>query len=176
MTRIYTFNPLSLILGSAFLISLNVGTAAAQDRGSIVDTRAASPSHTIATVHVPHPFWIEGERLPAGDYTLSRVDDTVVLFRNAKAKAEAQAFLIPSGEAAPAGEHKLVFVGHGGRHYLTELWFADGKMTITSQFKPTRNSTDAQSQIKLVDVQSNRQNDGNDVQLCDSVSPSDICH
>lgn len=114
----------------------------------------AAPATTIATVHIPYQFSIEGTLLPAGDYTLSRVEDGV-LFRNARAGAEEQAFLIPAVGQPVVHEHKLIFVLHDGQHYLREVWNSDGRQIITSELGHPLSPGDTQSEVKIVKVNSN---------------------
>jgi hypothetical protein len=142
-----------LLIPSIMFVTLLAGpTASAQNQYSASDTRTLAAATPIATVHVPHPFWVEGARLPAGDYTLSRVAETIVLLRNTKAAGvEVEAFLVPSEDSAPAREPRLVFVVHEGRHYLTELWDRGGRMTVTSQLYPMWTSSDTLSQVPIVD-------------------------
>ena len=130
----------------AFLV-VAAGVAVGQTNGS--------GSTTTTTVQIPYDFWIVGTRLPAGDYTISPVVDTVVLFHNAKTKAKEQASLMPTGEAVAGGDHKLVFVVHNGQHYLREIWNADGRQIVTSQLRLFPATGDTVTEVRLVEQRSN---------------------
>jgi hypothetical protein len=101
------------------------------------------------TAHIPYDFWVEGALLPAGDYTLSSVEETVMIFRNEKANAEQQAFLLPRRNSS-VGEHKLVFVVRDGRHYLREIWKRDRMYVITSESYWPVGPGDTETQVPLI--------------------------
>lgn len=113
--------------------------------------QTAPSSTTTITVQIPYDFWIVGTRLPAGEYTLSPVVDTVVLFHNAKTKAKEQASLMPTGEPGAPGDHKLVFVVHNGQHYLREIWDSNGRQIVTSQLRLFPGTGDTMTEVRLVE-------------------------
>jgi hypothetical protein len=104
-----------------------------------------------ATAQIPYDFWVEGTLLPAGDYTLSRIEETVVVFRNSKADAQEEAFLLPTGDRVADTDHKLIFIVHEGRHYLRGVWDGDGRQVITSQLDVPLAPGDEETQVPLVE-------------------------
>src|SRR4051812_39821517 len=116
-----------------------------------------SSSTSTATVHIPYDFWIEGTFLPAGDYTLSRELETLVVFRNEGTEVEQQAFLMPTRTPVSAGDHKLVFVVQNGRHYLREIWNSDGRQVVTSEFGMPLSSGETTTQVLLVEKSPSRE-------------------
>jgi hypothetical protein len=136
----------TLVVLGIFLIAFLVAAA-----GVAVGQTNGSGTTPTTTVQIPYDFWIVGTRLPAGEYTISPVVDTVVLFHNAKTKAKEQASLMPTGEPVPAGDHKLVFVEHNGQHYLREIWNADGRQIVTSQLRLFPATGDTVTEVRLVE-------------------------
>jgi hypothetical protein len=135
---------------------------------SISETNAAYSARA-TRAQIPYDFWIVGTRLSAGEYTLSPVVDTVVLFRNVKTNATEQASLVPTGEQVATDNHKLVFVLHNGQHYLREVWNQNGRNVVTSQFNSPIADSDTQTEVRLVDEKREDQRAGqagNASQLC----------
>ena len=140
----------TLVVVGIFLIAFLVvaaGVAVGQTNGS-----ASTPT---ITVQIPYDFWIVGTRLPAGEYAISPVVDTVVLIRNLKTKAKEQASLMPTGDPVAPGDHKLVFVEHNGQHYLREIWSADGRQIVTSQLRLFPAAGDKETEVRLVEPKGN---------------------
>src|SRR5690349_5662711 len=100
----------TLVVVGIFLITFMVVAA-----GVAVGQTNGSDSTLTTTVQIPYDFWIVGTRLPAGEYAISPVVDTVVLIRNVKTKAKEQASLMPTGDPVAPGDQKLVFVEHNGQ-------------------------------------------------------------
>jgi hypothetical protein len=133
----------SLTTAVALLVMLT-GVALAQTQNA-----DATPT---ATAHIPYEFWIGGTRLSAGDYTISRVMDTVVLFRNVQTKAEAQAFMMPTETRnVPVNDEKVVFIVRDGQHFLREVWNSDGRQVMSSESGLPLEAADANSQVPLID-------------------------
>jgi hypothetical protein len=99
---------------------------------AVGQTDIRPPAVPGASARIPFDFWIGGSHLPAGDYALDSILDTLVIFRNARAKTQEHAFLVPTGDAVECKEYKLVFVLHNRQHYLRELWNSNGKAVLTS--------------------------------------------
>ena len=76
--------------------------------------------------HVPFPFLVENTTLPAGDYTVSRVDsgESALVIQN-QDKGTAVDFLTEAVEtksADPPDNGSLVFDVVSGKHFLSEVW------------------------------------------------------
>src|SRR5215475_6940205 len=140
-----------VVIGIFLLVSLFVAA------GVAVGQTKALPSTPRITAQIPYDFWIVATRLPAGQYTLSPVVYTVVLFRNAKTKAKEQASLMPTGEPVATGDHKLVFVVHNGQHYLREIWNSDGKQVVTTQLALPLVAGDTETEVRLVEQKRDNQ-------------------
>jgi len=150
-SKLHLFEPaIVLVFSFAFLFATADQGLSQTGKPIVTDADATSSARFTATAHIPYDFYVEGTHLPAGDYTISPVADTVVLFRNAEAKAVGQAFLVPTGESVPTGEERLVFVLRNGRHALTDVWTPSGKMVVTSQQNRASAATDERTQVALV--------------------------
>ena len=114
----------------------------------LTDTRPSAVP--VASARIPFDFWIGGSHLPAGDYALDSILDTLVIFRNARAKAQEHAFLVPSGDAVGCTEYKLVFVLHNRQHYLRELWNSSGKAVLTSYMGVAMVSADTLIEVPVI--------------------------
>ena len=133
-----------------FLIAFLVAAA-----GVAVGQTNGSDSTLATTVQIPYDFWIVGTRLPAGEYAISPVVDTVVLIRNVKTKAKEQASLMPTGDPVAPGDHKLVFVQHNGQHYPREIWDSNGRQIVTTQLRLFPGTGDNVTEVRLVEQKSN---------------------
>jgi len=162
-----------LVIGITVIIFI-FGTAGV----AISETNAAYSAHA-TRAQIPYDFWIVGTHLPAGEYILSRIVDTVVLFRNVKTKASEQASLVPTGERVATDDHKLIFVLHNGQHYLREVWNANGRHVVTSQLNSRLAESDTQTEVRLVDQKRETQmpgQAGSASQFCVADSPAEkIC-
>lgn len=107
-----------------------------------------SPAPRVAA-RIPFDFWVGGAHLPAGDYTLNFMLETLVLFRNAAANAQEQVFLVPTGEPGGSGEGKLVFVEQNRQYYLQELWNTNGRSLVTWRTGASLDKNDARFEITL---------------------------
>jgi hypothetical protein len=145
ITRYVIFLLLILVIGITAIIFI-VATA-----GAAVSEANAVHSGSSARAQIPYDFWIVGTHLPAGEYTLSPVVDTVVLFRNVKTNESEQASLVPTGERVATDNRKLVFVLHNGQHYLREVWNTNGRHVVTSQFNSPLADSDTQTEVRFLD-------------------------
>jgi hypothetical protein len=163
ITRFVIFLVLILVIGITAIIFIVANAGAAESEANAVQPASATRAQ------IPYDFWIVGTRLPAGEYTLSPVVDTVVLFRNVKTNATEQASLVPTGEQVATDNHKLVFVLHNGQHYLREVWNANGRHVVTSQLNSPIADSDTQTEVRLLDQNRESQRagrSGNASQLC----------
>lgn len=88
-----------------------------------------------ALVSIPFEFCVEGNCLPAGDYTIQHVESTsYLLFRNTNGKVSAAVFAVPlDEEPATEANSKLIFRVHNGRHYLYEGWGPFGRRVVAAE-------------------------------------------
>jgi hypothetical protein len=154
IVRLFKLRVLSSAIAFAFALVSLFATSnrvfSQTGKAIVTDADATAGVHFTATAHVPYDFYIEGTHFPAGDYTISPVADSVLLFRNADAHAVGQAFLVPTGEAVPARAEKLLFELRNGRHCLTDVWIPNGKMVVTSQQGRVSAATEARTEVNLV--------------------------
>lgn len=122
-----------LVIRAAAAMSLVVAFVLLTVILTIAQTTMQVPPAPVVTARIPFDFWIGGSHLPAGDYTVESILDTLVLFRNARANAQEHAFLIPTGNRVESWEYKIVFVVRNREYHLREVWNAKGKAVLTSQ-------------------------------------------
>ena len=91
--------------------------------------------------------------LPAGDYSISMDEASVVVFWNKKANVGQHAFLIP-GHLVPSKDYRLLFIVHDRRHYLRVIWYLDGAEVLSSQCHVSPAADDTEEQVAL-SVQTN---------------------
>jgi hypothetical protein len=151
LLKLCVLNPsIALAFALVLLFATNDRLFSQTEKAILTDKDATTSARFTATAHVPYDFYIEGTHFPAGDYTISPVADSVVLFRNADAHAVGQAFLVPTGEAVPVRAEKLLFAVRNGRHCLTDVWIPNGKMVVTSQQGRVSAATEARTEVSLV--------------------------
>ena len=103
----------------------------------------------IATAQIPYQFRIGGTLLPAGEYTLSPVVPSVIMFWNAKAKIGEQAFLLSTGDSISRDDCKLVFVERRGEHYLRSIWSSGAREVLLSELYVPLAAGDVRTEVKL---------------------------
>jgi hypothetical protein len=103
----------------------------------------------IATAQIPYEFTVDGTLLPAGEYSLTPIAPSVMLFWNAKAKVGEQAFLLSTGDSISSDDCKLVFVEHEGEHYLRSIWSSGAKQVLIFQFYVPLAAGDVRTEVKL---------------------------
>ena len=84
---------------------------------------------------IPFEFWIEGYRLPAGNYQIDLLESTsYLLFRSTEGKIIQVAYALPlDDDPAREGDSKLVFRVQNGRHYLYGGWGPFGRRVLTEE-------------------------------------------
>ena len=101
---------LLVLLGSLLLIALPIALTAQQ----------AKAAHAV----MPFDFWVEDEKLPAGDYVIEHIKSTsYFLFRSTDGKHLATGYtLLLADDACQTGEYKLIFRVEDGKHVLYGGW------------------------------------------------------
>ena len=123
--------------------------------GDTVCGQTAPPSTAItATAHIPFDFWIEGNPLPAGDYSVSVDGASIVVFWNKKANIGQHAFLIPTGQTVTSKDYSLLFIVHAGKHYLRAIWCSESIEVPGSQFHVSLAADDTEITVPM-SVQTN---------------------
>ena len=104
-------------LSRALALSALLAASAAHESASAQTARAIF-------VRVPFEFVVGEERLPAGDYTISRVvrdSEKTLLIRGADGRAKAAVHTNAAGPRSSSPDAKLVFTRHGEQYFLTRV-------------------------------------------------------
>ena len=82
------------------------------------------------TADIPFEFTVTGEKLPAGNYSVSRATeasgDTVLQVRSTDGQSTVTRFSIPVFTFNPKDKGRLVFHRYGDDYFLSEVWPAGG--------------------------------------------------
>ena len=91
---------------------------------------------TRATIDVPFDFYISGEKLPAGQYTLDRIVPTYVMLRSKDGKVQQDLYFIQTAVPLTNPQLKVIFALRDGKYYFAEVWSWYGKSQLSS-FTPS---------------------------------------
>ncbi len=128
----------TVLLGSlAFLIFAGQGVAQKQ---------------SVPHATVPFEFWIEGYRLPAGDYQIESLQSTsYLLFRSTDGRIIQVAYALPlDDDPAKESDCKLIFRIKDGRHYLYGGWGPFGRRVLTGESVRPVPSGDDRAEVPLI--------------------------
>lgn len=93
-----------------------------------VTARAQALSEGVIEADVPHPFIVKDTTLPAGKYTVKRLDDTqpnVLEIRSANGRT-AVVFEAENAQASQIPRNaELVFDKFGDQYFLSQIWTSD---------------------------------------------------
>ena len=84
------------------------------------------------TADIPFDFYIEGNKMPAGHYTLDLVAPTYVTIRSQDGKMQQDLYVLQAAIASPNMPTQLVFAVRDGKYYFAEIWSSLGKSQLTS--------------------------------------------
>jgi hypothetical protein len=127
----------SLCYFNCCLIVLLCGLASAQDhpvRGSI---------------DVPFDFYISGNKLPAGPYSLDVIAPTYVMLRSPDGKVQQDLYFVQMAPVDKNQPFKVIFALRDGKYYFSGVWSSYGKSQLTS-FTPKE--TDQTKDVPLKQV------------------------
>jgi hypothetical protein len=102
------------------------------------------------TIDVPFDFYIAGNKMPAGQYSLDLVVPTYATIRSKDGKLQQDLYFF---QIASPGKNKLsqvVFNLRDGKYYFSQVWSWLGKSQLNS-FTPQ--STDQTKDVPLVPVE-----------------------
>ena len=104
-----------------------------------------------AHVRISFDFWVQNEKLPAGEYELSHINSpTVVLFTSSDGKRSTEVFMLPvNNDPVKESESKLVFSVQNGRRYFYELWCVYGRRVSTSQYGKEAPNGDRRMEVPI---------------------------
>ena len=97
---------------------------------------AAQSQPTRGTIDVPFDFYISGEKLPAGQYTLDRIIPTYVMLRSKDGKVQQDLYFIQTSAPVKNPPLKVIFALRDGKYYFAEVWSWYGKSQLSS-FTPS---------------------------------------
>lgn len=81
---------------------------------------------------IPFDFYIAGNKLPAGPYTLSIIAPTYVLLRSKDGKTLQDLYFLQTAVAGKNPPSKIIFAVRNGKYYFAEIWSYLGKSQLTS--------------------------------------------
>ncbi len=84
------------------------------------------------TANIPFDFYIAGNKLPAGNYTLDLVAPTYVTIRSRDGKIQQDLYVLQAAIAGKNMPTQLVFAVRDGKYYFAEIWSSLGKSQLTS--------------------------------------------
>ena len=82
----------------------------------------AQQSGTIIVAHIPFDFVVRDKTLPAGDYTVTRAAQGVLMIRSRDCKAS-MVFNTNTVESTRT-RNELIFHRYGSRYFLSRVWTA----------------------------------------------------
>jgi hypothetical protein len=97
---------------------------------------AAQSKPTRGTIDVPFDFYISGEKLPAGQYTLDRIVPSYVMLRSKDGKVQRDLYFIQTAVPVKNSPLKVIFALRDGKYYFAEVWSWYGKSQLSS-FTPS---------------------------------------
>jgi len=98
------------------------------------------------TIDVPFDFYVSGEKLPAGQYTLDRIAPTYVMLRSKDGKLEQDLYFIQTAAPVKNPPLKAIFALRDGKYYFAEVWSWYGKSRLNSF---TRSASDLAKDVPL---------------------------
>ncbi len=81
---------------------------------------------------IPFEFYISGNKLPAGQYTLDLIAPTYAMLRSSDGKFQQALYFVQTAVADNKPVSQIVFVVREGKHYFSEVWGWFGKAQLTS--------------------------------------------
>ncbi len=102
------------------------------------------------TITVPFDFYISGNKMPAGQYTLSIVVPTYATIRSQDGKLQQDLYFFQIASPGKKPESKIIFNLRDGKYYLSQASTWLGKSQLTS-FTPK--STDQTKEIPLIPIE-----------------------
>jgi len=101
------------------------------------------------TADIPFEFYISGNKMPAGQYTLDIVAPTHVTIRSKDGKLQQNLYFIQTALPEKNPESKIVFKLRDGKYYFSEVWSWRGRSQLTS-FTPK--PSDQTKDVPLVSI------------------------
>jgi hypothetical protein len=102
------------------------------------------------TITVPFDFYISGNKIPAGQYTLSIVVPTYATIRSKDGKLQQDLYFFQIASPGNKPESKVIFSLRDGKYYFSQVssWLGNSQLT---SFTPQ--SSDQTKDVPLVPVE-----------------------
>jgi hypothetical protein len=85
-----------------------------------------------ATANIPFDFYISGNKMPAGQYTLDVVVPTYGIIRSQDGKLQQDMYFFQVASPGKNPESKIIFNLRDGKYYFSQVWSWLGKSQLTS--------------------------------------------
>lgn len=117
----------------------------------LLSGQGVAQKQRIAQTTVPFEFWIEGYRLPPGDYQIEFLGSTsYLLFRSTDGKIVQEVFALPLDNVpAKESDSKLIFRIQNSTHYLYGGWGPFGRRVLTGESVRPAPSGDARAEVPI---------------------------
>ena len=96
---------------------------------------SAQDHPTRGTMDVPFDFYISGNKLPAGQYSLDLIAPTYVMLRSKDGKVAQDLYFLQTAVAGKNPTAKVVFALRDGKYYFSQVWSWMGTAQLSS-FNP----------------------------------------
>ena len=106
---------------------------------------------------IPFKFWVQGQELQAGDYTLDNGFPGSATIRregsNSSVSVTVVLYAVPVERESP----RAIFVLRDGKYFLVELWGVQGRRVLTSEFPHRGEVGEQHRHVSLTVVESHDQ-------------------
>ena len=96
---------------------------------------SAQDHPTRGSIDVPFDFYISGNKLPAGEYSLDLIAPTYVMLRSKDGKTAQDLYFLQIAVPGKDPASKVVFAQRDGKYYFSQVWSWVGKSQLSS-FNP----------------------------------------
>jgi len=96
---------------------------------------SAQDHPTRGTIDVPFDFYISGNKLPAGQYSLDVIAPTYVMLRSKDGRVAQDLYFLQIAVPDKNPASKVVFAERDGKYYFSQVWSWLGKSQLSS-FNP----------------------------------------
>jgi len=84
------------------------------------------------SANIPFDFYVAGNKLPAGEYTLDIIAPTYVLLRSKDGKVQQDLYFMQTAVPGKNITSQILFAVRDGKYYFAEVWSWLGKAQLTS--------------------------------------------